>query len=162
MSGSSSRVSLTVRRLTHLEPELLAELERSGRESLGEAALDHWMLPVVATCGLLYIGRAGEETVGSAQIIRCLDGEDLYMDGFYIRKPYRRRGYGTALLSEVKNLLAGEGFVRLLVTLDPGNEAGLRLYESTGFHEVDYLPDYYGKGLNRLLFAASLLAPGQE
>ena len=69
---------LVVRRLTHLEPALLAALVDYGRSALGESALDEWMLPVIASCGLLYVGRLGDEIVGSAEIIRCLDGDDLY------------------------------------------------------------------------------------
>lgn len=147
---------LTVRRLTHLDAGLTQELKEYGREALGEGALDEWMLPVIASCGLLYLGKVGEEIVGSAEIIRCMEEGDLYLEGFYIRKEYRRRGYGRELLDAVKKLLAGEGFTRLLVTLAPENEAGLRLYEGTGFQEVDYLPDYYGPGRHRLLMAARL------
>ena len=53
-------------------------------------------------------------------------------------------GFGADLLAEVRELLAEKGFARLLVTLAPENEAGLRLYEKTGFREIDYLPDHYG------------------
>ena len=52
---------------------MLAALVEYGRSALGESALDEWMLPVIATCGLLYVGRVGEEIVGSAEIIRCID-----------------------------------------------------------------------------------------
>jgi len=60
------------------------------------------------------------------------------------------------LLNGVKELLARERFKRLLVTLAPENEAGLSLYEKTGFKKIDYLPDRYGPGRHRLLLAAEL------
>ncbi len=147
---------LTVRRLTHLDPSVLLALVEYGRSALGESALDEWMLPVIASCGLLYAGKVGEEIVGSAEIIRCIDGGDLYMEGFYVRPRFQRQGFGTGLLTAVKDQLARENFSRLLVTLAPENEAGLRLYEKTGFKEIDYLPDHYGPGRNRLLLAAEL------
>jgi ribosomal-protein-alanine N-acetyltransferase len=147
---------LAIRRLTHLEPAVLGDLVEYGSTALGDSALDEWMLPVIATCGLLYVGKAGEEIVGSAQIIRCLEDGDLYMDGFYIRPGFQRRGYGYALLSGVQELMAGMGYERMLVTLAPENEAGLRLYEKTGFREIDYLTDHYGPGRHRLLLAAEL------
>lgn len=156
MTGPGPRSELVVRRLTHLDAGMMAKLKEYGNEALGESALDEWMLPVIATCGLLFVGKVGEEIVGSAEIIRCMEDRDLYMEGFYIRNRYRRQGYGTTLLNDVKALLDREGFERLLVTLAPENEAGLRLYEATGFREIDYLPDHYGTGRHRLLLAVEL------
>ena len=92
MIEGSARTQLAVRRLSHLDLRTLEELSAYGREALGEGALDEWMLPVIATCGLLYAARSGEQTVGAAAIIRCLDGKDLYMDNFYIRPAFRGRG----------------------------------------------------------------------
>lgn len=159
--GNNSKASgeLVVRRLTHLDPVLIEELKEYGKEALGESALDEWMLPVIASCGLLFVGKVGEEIVGVAEILRCLEGHDLYLEGFYIRDAYRRRGYGKALLNSIKELVAKEGYERLLVTLAPENEAGLCLYQSTGFIEIDYLPDHYGKGRHRLLLQHILTPP---
>lgn len=154
VSNAANR--LVVQRLTRLKPDLLLQLERYGRQSLAQAALDRWMLPVIATWGFLFVGKNGEEIIGSAQIIRCLEDGDLYMDGFYIRPEHRRRGYGKALLSAVKQYLAREGFTRLLVTISPENVAALRLYKASNFYEVDCLPEFYGGGNNRLLYAARL------
>lgn len=156
MGDGRPRLELAVRRLTHLDALTLEALAVYGREALGEAAHDEWMLPVIATCGLLYVGRAGEEMVGAAGIIRCLEGSDLYLDNFFIRPAFRGRGYGRLLLDGVCGQLAGAGFCRLLATLDPENEAGQRLYGGAGFREADYLPDYYGRGRHRLLMALDL------
>lgn len=160
-SKSGQTGELAVRRLTHLDPALLKQLSQYGEEALGESALDEWMLPVIASCGLLFVGKIGEEIVGTAEIIRCLEGRDLYLEGFYIRGEYRRCGYGKALLNSIKNLVAKEGYERLLVTLAPENEAGLHLYQSTGFTEIDYLPDHYGSSRHRLLLQYDLKASGK-
>jgi len=149
---------LAVRRLTHLDTAMLAQLTRYGRDALGDSALDAWMLPVIATCGLLFVGKSGEEIIGSAEIIRCLEEGDLYLEGFYVRPEFQRKGYGTAILTGVLEVLSRESFDRLLVTLAPENEPGRRLYEKTGFSEIDYLPDHYGPGRSRLLMAAPLKA----
>ena len=148
--------ALAVTRVRSLEPGELAALERYGREALGEAALDRWQLPVVAAFGFLFVARLAGETVGSAQIIRCLEEGDLYMDGFYLREQHRRRGLGAALLTAVLAELAAPDFKRLLVTVAPGNEAALRLYRRRGFATVATLPRFYGAGADRLLLAASL------
>jgi len=147
---------MAIRRLTHLEPETLRLLVEYGRAALGESALDEWMLPVIASCGLLYVGRVGEEAVGAAEILGILDSGDIYLEGFYIRPEMQGRGYGTELMLGVIDLLQREGFRRMLVTLAPENEAGTRLYDKTGFREIDYLPDRYGAGRHRLLLAVEL------
>lgn len=152
---------LVVRRLTHLDLSNLEKLAGYGRAALGESALDEWLLPVVAACGLLYVGRSGEEIVGAAEIIRCLEGDDLYLEGFYIRPEFQRRGHGRRLLDEIIALLAREDFNRLLATVDPGNEAGQRLYGGAGFSQCDYLPDHYGQGRHRLLMARDLRTAGR-
>jgi ribosomal-protein-alanine N-acetyltransferase len=139
-----------------VEPETLAQLVDYGRAALGESALDEWMLPVIASCGLLFVGRLGEEIVGAAEILGILDSGDIYLEGFYIRPEMQGRGHGTELMLGVIELLAKEGFSRMLVTLAPENEAGTKLYDRTGFREVDYLPDHYGSGRHRLLLAVEL------
>ncbi|MHB8168776.1 MAG: GNAT family N-acetyltransferase [Thermoleophilia bacterium] len=140
-----------------LEPAELEELERYGRESLGEAALDRWQLPVVAAFGFLFVGSLAGETVASAQVIRCRREGDLYMDGLYVRERFRGRGLGGALLQGVLGQLAGQGsFRRLLVTVDPGNAVALALYLPRGFRVVDEMSQFYGPGADRLLLAAAL------
>ena len=147
---------LSVSRLQSMEAGELAALERYGREALGGAALDRWQLPVVAAFGFLFVARLKGEIAGSAQIIRCREEGDLYMDGFYLREEYRRRGLGAALLTAVLAELAAPGFERLLVTVAPENEAALRLYRRRGFAMVATLPRFYGAGADRLLLAVSL------
>ncbi len=143
-------------RLTILPASLLEEIEKYGLESLGRSAPNRWMLPVIASWGLLYVARLGADIVGSAQIIRCLQKGDLFMDAFYIRPDYRGAGHGKAFLSGLKKELAELGFQRLLATLEPENSAGVRLYAGCGFEIVDNLPDYYGKERHRFLIASSL------
>lgn len=151
---------LTVGRLTHLEPRALRELADHGRESLGEAALDEWMLPVIAAWGFLYTAEHDGEVIGSAQVIRCVSEGDLYMDIFYIRPKFRRKRHGTAFIREVLRRLGGHGYSRLLATVAPGNTPALAFYDASGFKQTGELPDFYGEGKDRLLVAASLADGG--
>jgi len=154
--------SMDIHRLTHLGPETLSLLVEHGRAALGESALDEWMLPVIASCGLIYAGKLGDEIVGAAEILGFLESSDLYLEGFYIRPEFQGRGRGAELMFGVKELLVREGFSRMLVTIDPDNKAGMKLYERTGFREVDFLSDYYGRGRNRLLLAVDLGGSGRS
>jgi len=148
-------------------------LERIGREALGDSALDHWMLPVVARCGMLFVASLGRETVGAAEVLICMGedeqmsdtGNDLYLEGLYISPEHQGKGYGATLLFEVVSNLANGKFRRILATVDPENEAGRRLYHRVGFREIAELPDHYGAGRHRLsieLELAGLSASGNK
>ncbi|MHB0866102.1 MAG: GNAT family N-acetyltransferase [Thermoleophilia bacterium] len=156
-TAADAGAGLSIRRLTELDTALLADLEAYGRAALGDSALDHWLLPVIAAHGFLFIGSSAGDIVGAAEIIRSLEESELYMEGFYIRPGYQGRGYGAALLAGVCDSLAGAGFRRLLATVDPGNLAGCRLYERAGFTRVSDLPDHYGAGRHRSLLSLKLV-----
>ncbi|MHB1389850.1 MAG: GNAT family N-acetyltransferase [Thermoleophilia bacterium] len=161
MSGPVERQAagpdgLSIRRLTRLDTGVLADLEAYGLAALGDAALDHWLLPVIAAHGLLFVAYRGDDIVGAAEIIRSMEESELYMEGLYIRPEYQGRGYGAALLADVLEYLSGAGFLHLLATVDPHNTAARRLYDGAGFKQVRHLPDHYGVGRHRLLLALRL------
>lgn len=156
LAAQDAAAGLAVRRLTELDAAMLADLQAYGRAALGDSALDHWLLPVIAAHGLLFVGSIDGDVVGAAEIIRSMAESELYMEGFYIRPEYQGRGHGAALLAGVRQQLAGAGFKRLLATVDPANRAGCRLYDRAGFTQVSHLPDYYGPGRHRLLLALGL------
>jgi len=148
--------TLVLRRLSHLDGDTLSSLVEYGRSALGDSALDEWLLPVVAACGWLYVGVAGDETVGSAEVIRCRGEKDLYLEGFYIRPAFQGQGLGGKLLALVMAELGREGHERITATLDPDNEAAARLYQAAGFKGSSLLRGHYGPGRDRLLVSASL------
>ncbi len=160
MSRTLADGGMDIQRVTCLDPGQLARLAGYGRESLGDAAPDEWMLPVIAAFGYLFVARFGGNIIGSAQVLRCRQEGDLYMDAFYIRPDRRRQGMGRAMLEGVKERLASEGFHRLLVTAAPGTRAAMALYGAAGFSEAGVLEDFYGAGRKRLLLAAPLAVGG--
>jgi ribosomal protein S18 acetylase RimI-like enzyme len=147
---------ITVERLERLDSDTLASLVQYGRSALGESALDEWLLPVIAEHGWLYVARMGDEIVGSAEVIRRRAGDELYLEGLYIRPKYQGSGFGGQLLRTVMSELAALQFSRIQATIDPENEAGVSLYTTLGFVAVDELEDYYGPGRDRILLAAKL------
>ena len=156
-SGAAGYPQLTVVRIARLELSLLASLVEYGRAALGDSALDEWLLPVIAGHGRLYAGMAGDEIAGAAEIIRCFEGNDLYLEGLYVRPEFQGRGYGSQLLTGVMRLLSGEGdFSRVIATVDPANAAGRRIYAKAGFIETAIEQNHYGPGRDRIVLAAWL------
>lgn len=109
---------LKLRRHETLSPELLLKLESLGRSALSESALDRWMIPVIASFGLLYTAELNEDIAGAAEIIRSLNEGVLYLEGLYIRPELQNMGYGTELLNGLIDILCSSRFSRLLATVD--------------------------------------------
>ena len=88
---------------------------------------------------LFFLAMDGEEIAGliNAQGRYDLDSEMGWIPSLAVRKPYRRRGIGQALLLTVFHALQGRDVRRVGLTVDSENRTGAtRLYERVGM-EVD-------------------------
>lgn len=56
--------------------------------------------------------------------------------GMALLEDYRGKGIGTALLEHLFNEAKRRGIKRLSLSVDPGNEAAVKLYQRFGFEEV--------------------------
>jgi mycothiol synthase len=81
--------------------------------------------------GLWAIAWDGEEPAGA---LICFDHDDLaYVQGVAVRRPWRRRGLGLALLTWAFGVLADRGQLRVELGVDAeGRTQPLRLYERAG------------------------------
>jgi ribosomal protein S18 acetylase RimI-like enzyme len=87
----------------------------------------------------------GDEPAGG---LICFDYDDLaYVQGLAVRRPWRRRGLGLALLSWLFGVLAERGQRRVELGVDAeGKTQPLRLYERAGMH-VTFTYELYAKDL---------------
>ena len=72
--------------------------------------------------------------------------------------PYRRRGIGRHLLSQLEEELRARGAVELHLEVKAGNEPAIRLYEKMGYEKVGTLKDYYGPGQDGIFMVKRLEA----
>lgn len=61
------------------------------------------------------------------------------------------QGLGTALAARCVASLETLGVQRVRLTVEPGNEAAIRVYRKLGFAEVGLRPAFYGPGGDRIL-----------
>lgn len=96
--------------------------------------------------GLWAIAWDGAEPAGA---LICFDYEDLaYVQGLAVRRPWRRRGLGLALLSWAFTTLAARGQRRVELGVDAeGKTQPLRLYERAGMH-VTFTYELFEKALS--------------
>ena len=62
--------------------------------------------------------------------------------------PYRKRGIGARLLTELEERLRAMGAVECYLEVRADNEPALRLYEKLGYEKECRLEDYYGPGVD--------------
>jgi ribosomal protein S18 acetylase RimI-like enzyme len=62
-----------------------------------------------------------------------------FVDDFFVREAFRRRGLGAAALTEVRRSCAARGVRALLVETGPSNDGALRVYRSAGFVDTGHL-----------------------
>lgn len=91
---------------------------------------------------LVYAARDGEDrVVGAILAFPCISGK-YCVHKVFVDKQYRRRGIGgrlfEVLLEETDRLK-----LDCFLTVDPGNEAALRLYATWGFTERLFVPGFY-------------------
>lgn len=124
-------------------------------EVVNEAFADHWgFVPLPRENWLYWIGSprfrreltllaiSGDEIAGfclcdiNEERIRRPGRKEGYVDTLAVRRPYRRRGLGRALLLAGLHLLKEEGMESATLEVDAASLTGAtRLYEGVGFRE---------------------------
>jgi GNAT superfamily N-acetyltransferase len=132
-AATEHREAESVRELSRLMPEELArERVRAGTARFLPDGLD------TAGHHLLTAENAAGQAVGNAWVgpdpgraAGMADSGWLY--DINVFEPFRRRGYGTALLAAVEELAAGEGLAALGLNVVGDNEAAIALYRRRGY-----------------------------
>ncbi|MGW2374312.1 GNAT family N-acetyltransferase [Kitasatospora sp. NPDC001683] len=132
-AATETREAETVRELAKLMPEELA-LERTRQ---GTA---RFLPDGLATAGhhLVVAENASGETVGTAWIgpdprAEAGTSTSAWLYHIHVLPPFRRQGYGTAVLAAAERLVAREGMTALALNVFGGNEAAIALYRRSGY-----------------------------
>ncbi len=141
---------LRVERVRHPGHDLLDILEVYDLEAFGRTGLRTYDLAVMAEAGAVFLACLGDEIVGGCQLLRVLDEPTFfYVVGFYIRPAWQGLRLGRAFLDAVaagaRRLDAGG----LVLTVSPDNQRAINLYESAGFVNERFVPQFYGEGQDR-------------
>jgi ribosomal protein S18 acetylase RimI-like enzyme len=141
---------LTVVRVCRPSSDLLVTLEAYDFEAFGETGLRTYDLAVMTKAGAVFLAYVGEEIVGGCQLLRMLDEpEFFYVVGFYMRPGWQGRRLGRAFLLAMAEEIRAAGAEGMLLTAAPGNKRALGLYQSVGFVDETFIPDFYGSGHDR-------------
>ncbi|MDR2069027.1 MAG: GNAT family N-acetyltransferase [Spirochaetaceae bacterium] len=96
--------------------------------------------------GACFVAEAAGEVAGA--VLCGYDGRRAYIYHTAVRKEYRRRGIGRALVQAVEAAVAGAGITKIALAAYKTNEAGNRFWEKAGFLPREDLV-YRDKSINR-------------
>lgn len=145
-------------------PEELTINSASGRDFLAIAALDrcawlgngnHEFIPdgehawrLWVDGAHVFVARKDEAIVGAILAFPTLDGA-LCVHKVMVEKAYRGRGIGAGLFAVLLDRVDRDGGADCFLTVDPANQAALRLYEKWGFTERRFVAGYYREAEDR-------------
>lgn len=92
-----------------------------------------------------YLAWLGNEPVGSLTI--TLEAASAYISGFGVREKFRRRGYGSAVLSMLISDLRTKGIEEVGLEVDSTNTNAFNLYKKCGF-KMASATEYYRKPIS--------------
>jgi ribosomal protein S18 acetylase RimI-like enzyme len=127
--------------------QLLVNLEE---EAFGEGGLSFFEIPAFALFGRIYFFLHRKEIVGHAIITRYFDRDAAFLYSFAIRSEFCNKGLGKKFLKLLLDELKGH-FNSVYLTVAPYNEPALKIYRNAGFHVVELMKDFYGRGEDRYL-----------
>lgn len=120
---------------------------------LAEESAQCWGAPQLADAWMLHLDDphwdallAMKDGVPAAYIGVLEMGEVGRIDEVYVGHAFRRQGIGTTMLSRALELCGRAMFKHVMLSVLPGNAAGLRLYAKFGFERIGEITAYFAKG----------------
>lgn len=108
------------------EPAIAAQLEREGY--------------------LYYLVEAAGEMAGYVALVPRQADSRLQISKLYLRKPWRGRGLGSAILARIAAISEELGYTRLYLTVNKHNARAIAAYEKLGFTRTGELVTDIGGG----------------
>ncbi len=153
--------NILIREINEFDWKLVSRIEKLEKRSLGsKASINRWVIPVIIRYGKFIVAQKGKNysgIIGVCELIRDWEHKDkIFLFAFYVDRDYRKKGVGRKLLSKAVDILKGENFKEIELTVDPDNESAVSLYKKFGFKRIALRENEYGRGVNRDLMRLKL------
>jgi [ribosomal protein S18]-alanine N-acetyltransferase len=102
------------------------------------------------------LAECGDELIGYSLIAPDFDRDIAWLLALGVRIDCRGGHIGERLLQESLKTLQRVNIKRVALTVGPGNEPAIKLYQKTGFLVKERQSDYLGPGEDRLLMLLAL------
>jgi len=120
--------------LKHENPKRYQK-ERQEREQVTRSGFDFYL-----KTGSSFAAEEDCKVVGyvTSQTVNDMQGMLLWVEYIVVQREFRRRGIGIALLRKLLDYAKGIGMNRISSTINPDNEASIRLALKSGFDIKDW------------------------
>ena len=153
-------IDVNIVEIKNFDNKLIARVKELENKNLGsEASINEWIIPVIIRYGKLAVVQKADdgEIIGVWELIKNWDdNQSAFVHSFYIDREFREQGVGKIFLSKIISMLKAENLKTIELTVDPENEAALKLYKEYGFTVIDLRKDEYGSGVDRCLMRLKL------
>ncbi len=75
-----------------------------------------------------------------------------HISGIAVEREYRRRGIGSALITNLYDVLRKDGFKRITLEVRKSNSNAIRFYERQGFKPCTVINGYYADGEDAIVY----------
>lgn len=145
---------LSFHRATEADTTVIAPMLREFYEYFSDIEYDDVQSPTALrelleddSLGTLFLLRLGAEPIGYLALTYGFSlefrGRYAFLDEFYIRPPYRARGYGKRALAFAGDACRAAGVRALFLEVDRDNADGQRLYRGAGFAPREHYHLFY-------------------
>jgi L-amino acid N-acyltransferase YncA len=109
--------------------------ELRGRREISRSGFDFYL-----RTGSSFVAEENGEAVGyiASQRVPSMHGVDLWIEYVVIRKEFRRRRIGLALLQKLIDYAVISSIDRIYAFINPDNEPSMRLHSRAGFNVEDW------------------------
>lgn len=138
-----------------LRYEHLKQMAEIEREAFDQPWNERMFIPEVEDENAYYlVGTKGDEVVCYGGFHKVLD--EAHITNIAVKSPYRGRGIGTLLMSELMNRARLLGVKYMTLEVRDGNEYAIRLYKSFGFTVEGIRKKYYNNVHDALIMWLTL------
>jgi ribosomal-protein-alanine N-acetyltransferase len=148
---------MDIEQIKTVDLEALQSFVELEGAAFGAGGLNEWTLVPLIRHGRVYTVRKNGEVVGLIEYMLDWDKpRRAYMVGVSMAKNVRGQGLGTVFIAKTLQMLANDSINEVELTVDPGNQTAIHVYEKLGFTANEVRRDEYGKDEDRIIMLLSL------
>jgi len=151
-----------IRRATLYDATIMAALHATSFAKPWDAAAMAQFLASPEVLCLVGSADDGSGGIVGGMLIARRAADEAELLTLAVAPACRRAGLGRALLASAMTMLKEAGAVRLLLEVEEGNTAALRLYRSLGGEPVGRRPGYYEGRADAAIFSLALSRPAAD
>ena len=155
---------MKIQRITRIQDPRAQKILELEREAFGSGAMHAYGLFPLIEAQLVYVFEDSQDILGWALVLNQIERIGAaWLFSYGVAKGHRGRGVGRQGFLLLKKELRGLGFEALGLTVEPKNQAALKIYtEGEALLQKKLVSEYYGAGEDRLFLEISLIGPGSK